>query len=268
MSLEPAGSGELFREGEHVLLIQEEGQHLRQLSAGGHYHFHEGTVAFDDIIGEPEGTRVETSTGKTLTVVRPTAVEWIRQGGEPTQTVRPRDQAMLVTYLDLRPGLTVAEAGAGAGMLTITLLRHVGESGRVISVEKRSDHAEAARQQVTDVYGEEPDRWDLQVGDAANCLGDLTVDRLVLDLPDPWSVLEAARGSLKPGGLLGAYLPTVGQISQLRAALDGPGWEHRETFETLKRRWHVTEASVRPEHRMLGHTGFLTIARYFPAPRS
>lgn len=264
MSLEPVGSGEPFREGEHVLLIGEGGQHLRQLSAGGHYHFHEGTVAFDDIIGEPEGTRVETSTGTPLAVVRPTVVDWIRQGGEPTQTIRPRDQAMLVTYLDLQPGLTVAEAGAGAGMLTITLLRHVGESGRVISVEKRSDHAGAARKQVRDVYGEEPDRWDLQVGDAADCLGNFTVDRLVLDLPEPWAVLEAARESLQPGGLLGAYLPTVGQVSQLRSALDEPGWEHRETFEALKRRWHVTKASVRPEHRMLGHTGFLTVARCFP----
>ena len=249
--------------GEQVLLIdQRDRTYLVMLEAGAVYHTHAGTLAHDDLIDRPEGTRVTTSRGMVLTAFRPRFADYVLKMPRGAQVVYPKDLGPIVVYADVFPGARVLEAGTGSGALTIALCRAVGEEGRVVSYDVRREHRDRAITNVEGFFGKLPDRLDLREGDVAEAgAGPDRFDRLVLDVPEPWSPLEAVRPALEPGAVLCAYLPTTGQVQQLVLALPAAGFVHLETFEVLKRSWHVTERSVRPDHRMVGHTGFLTVAR-------
>jgi tRNA (adenine57-N1/adenine58-N1)-methyltransferase catalytic subunit len=252
-----------FEPGEKVLLIdQRDRTYLVSLEAGAVYHTHAGTLAHDDLIDRPEGTRVTTSRGMVLTAFRPRFADYVLKMPRGAQVVYPKDLGPIVVYADVFPGARVLEAGTGSGALTIALCRAVGDEGRVVSYELRPEHRERAIANVEGFFGKLPDRLELRAGDVADAgAGQDRFDRLVLDVPEPWAPLEAVRPALEPGAVFCAYLPTTGQVQQLVLALPEAGFVHLETFEVLKRSWHVTERSVRPDHRMIGHTGFLTVAR-------
>jgi tRNA (adenine57-N1/adenine58-N1)-methyltransferase catalytic subunit len=249
--------------GEHVLLIdQRDRTYLVKLEAGGTYHTHSGTLVHDALIGHPEGTRVETSKGMVLVAFRPRFADFVLKMPRGAQVVYPKDLGPILTYADIHPGAEVIEAGTGSGALTIALCRAVGDEGRVVSYELRPEHRDRAVENIEAFFGKLPVNLELRDGD----LSDVATrgerfDRAVLDMAEPWVPLEALHQVLEPGGIVCAYLPTTIQILQLVVALEATGFMHVETFETLKRGWHVTERSVRPEHRMQGHTGFLTVAR-------
>lgn len=252
-----------FEPGEKVLLIdQRDRTYLFSLQAGAVYHTHAGTLGHDDLIGKPEGSRVETSRGMVLYAFRPRFADYVLKMPRGAQVVYPKDLGPIVVYADVFPGARVLEAGTGSGALTIALCRTVGEQGRVVSYELRPEHRERARANVESFFGKIPDRLDLREGDVAEAGAlDERFDRVVLDVPEPWASLAGVRPALEPGAVLCAYLPTTIQIHQLVLALPEAGLLHIETFEVLKRSWHVTPRSVRPDHRMVGHTGFLTLAR-------
>ena len=252
-----------FEPGERVLLIdQRDRTYLFDLEAGAVYHTHAGTLAHDDVIDRPEGARVTTSRGMVLTAFRPRFADYVLKMPRGAQVVYPKDLGPIVVYADVYPGARVLEAGTGSGALTIALCRAVGQDGRVVSYEVRSDHRERALANVEGFFGKVPDRLELREGDVAEAgTGPERFDRVILDLPEPWTPLADLRPVLEPGAVLCAYLPTTVQVQQLVVALPEAGFVHLETFETLKRSWHVTERSVRPDHRMVGHTGFLTLAR-------
>jgi tRNA (adenine57-N1/adenine58-N1)-methyltransferase len=169
---------------------------------------------------------------------------------------------MIVSLADICPGAVVAEAGAGSGALTCALLRAVGPGGRVVSFELRDDHAAIAERNVVERFGGRPANWTLVHGDVLDGLGGQPCDRIVLDLAEPWGVLSAAVTALRPGGIILAYTPTVTQVMRLRETLDAdPRWGLADTVETLVRGWHVDRLAVRPNHRMVAHTAFLTSAR-------
>ena len=249
--------------GERALLIdQRDRTYLLRLQEGSTYHTHSGTLAHDDLIGKPEGTRVETSKGMVLVVFRPRAADFVLKMPRGAQVVYPKDIGPILTSADIHPGARVVEAGTGSGSLTIALCRAVGESGRVVSYELRPEHRDKAVENIESFFGSIPRNLELREGD----LADVTAtgerfDRAVLDMPEPWGALVSLRQVLEPGAVLCAFLPTTIQIQQLVTVLPSHGFMHIETFETLKRGWHVSERSVRPEHRMQAHTGFLTIAR-------
>ena len=255
--------------GDKVMLIdRKQRRFFIDLVAGKDFHFHAGAVRHDDLIGRPEGSTVRSTKGQTLLAVRPTSADWTVKAPRGAQVVYPKDQAMIVGLADIAPGVTVVEAGAGSGALTCALLRAVGERGRVISYELRDDHADVAQRNVTDRMGGHPPNWELRRGDVVAGLlegsdeGPVRADRIVLDLVDPSAVLDSAAGALHPGGLLIAYTPTVPQVMRLRSASDTDGrWGMPSTVETLVRGWNVDGLSVRPDHRMVAHTAFLTILR-------
>jgi tRNA (adenine57-N1/adenine58-N1)-methyltransferase len=252
-----------FQAGEKVLLIdQRDRTYLFSLQAGATYHTHAGTLAHDDLIGRREGTRVTTARGMVLSAFRPRFADFVLKMPRGAQVVYPKDLGPIVVYADVYPGARVLEAGTGSGALTIALCRAVGEEGRVVSYELRAEHLAQAHANVESFFGKIPDRLEMREGDVgeAGSRGE-RFDRVVLDLPEPWGPLGAVRAALEPGAVLCAYLPTTGQVQQLVLALPPAGFIHIETFEVLKRGWHVTERSVRPDHRMIGHTGFLTLAR-------
>jgi tRNA (adenine57-N1/adenine58-N1)-methyltransferase len=257
------GHPDPFAPGDKVLLLdRKQRRYLVTLKPGAEFHFHGGAVAHDDVLGRPEGSWVRSAKGSRLLAVRPTAADWTLKAPRGAQVVYPKDQAMIVGLGDIAPGATVVEAGAGSGALTCALLRAVGSQGRVVSFELRPDHAKIAECNVAERFGGPPPNWELRVGDVAEGLAGQPCDRVVLDLLEPWAVLEAAAAGLHPGGILIAYTPTVPQVMRLREALAADArWGLAHTSESLVRDWHVDGLAVRPGHRMVAHTAFLTTAR-------
>lgn len=260
------GDEALLASGETVLLIDRKGRrYLVTLAAGGEFHFHSGAIAHDDMLGRPEGVRVRSTKGSHVRVYRPTAGDWTVKSPRGAQVVYPKDQALIIGLADIGPGMTVVEAGAGSGALTCTLLRAVGDRGQVISFEIRDDHADVAERNVARRFGGMPANWSLRRADVVAGLADVRCHRIVLDLLEPWEVGKASASALFPGGILCAYTPTVPQVMELYEALTDDGrWGRTETVEALIRPWHVAGLAVRPNHRMVAHTAFLTTTHRLP----
>jgi len=251
-----------LRAGDSVLFIDRKSRrYLRTLRAGAKISVHDGTVASDSLIGRPDGSRITSSVNEIFLVLRPSYAELVLHLPREAQVIYPKDAAAILVWGDVFPGATVVEAGVGPGALTIALLRAVGDEARVVSYEGREEHSEAARRNVARFFGEAPN-WTVKLADVYAAIDEPDVDRIVLDVPEPWRALEAGARSLVPGGILVGYVPTVLQVKSFVDALHAhPGFGAISTFETLQRFWYVREMSIRPEHRMVAHTGFLTVAR-------
>ena len=252
-----------FAKGDHCLLTDGKGRRfLLTLDPGATFHFHNGTVEHDRIIGLPDGSVVQSSLGGRLTAVRPRLADYILNMKRGAQVVYPKDIGPILIWGDIAPGLTVLEAGTGSGALTMALTRAVGPDGRVVSVERREDHAAHARRALDEFFGGLPANLDLRVGEVADHIEEVRPDRIVLDLPEPFGVVDAAAAHLPSGALWVSYVPTVPQVQQTSEALRQAGcFADLSSFEVLHREWNVDGRSVRPDHRMVGHTGFLTTAR-------
>jgi len=253
--------------GERVLLIDaRDRRYLVTLGSGKQFHSHMGSVSHDDLIGRPEGLRIRSSGGSALTVFRPTLADYQLKMKRGAQVVYPKDVGLILVFADIFPGATVVEAGSGSGALTLALARAAGEAGRVISYEIRPDHHERAVENVEAWYeglGGKPENVELRVGDVFEGIPERGVDRMVLDLPEPWNAIRAAGEALAPGAILCCYLPTIPQVTQTVEAMRAGGFGMVSTFESLLRTWNVDGQSVRPDHRMVAHTGFLITARKF-----
>lgn len=262
------GHPDPLESGDKVVLLDRKGRrYLLTLQEGGAFHYHAGVIAHDDLVGLPEGSSVRSSKGATVQVFRPTAAEWTVKAPRGAQIVYPKDQALIVMLGDIGPGATVVEAGAGSGSLTVALLRAVGPSGSVTSFEVRDEHADIAERNVVERFGGHPPNWLLHREDVREGLTAITCERLVLDLLEPWEVLKHAASALYPGGIVCAYTPTVPQVMRLHDAFGADGrWGLAHTVEALVRPWHVDGLAVRPDHRMVAHTAFLTTARRLPGP--
>jgi tRNA (adenine57-N1/adenine58-N1)-methyltransferase len=246
--------------GERVLLVDpKERRYLLTLVAGATFHTHAGVLAHDDIIGCGEGAAVASSTDRTFVVVRPTLGDVVLKMPRGAQVIYPKDLGAILIAADISPGLRVLEAGVGSGALSMTVLR-AGAS--VVGYELREDFADRARGNVTAVLGEDAP-YRLEIRDVRDGIDETDLDRVLLDMPEPHHVVAAAARALRPGGILLAYLPTINQTALLRQALEDAEipFGLAETQEIMRRTWHVEARSVRPDHRMVGHTGFLTTAR-------
>ncbi|HEY7485921.1 MAG TPA: tRNA (adenine-N1)-methyltransferase [Streptosporangiaceae bacterium] len=252
-----------FRAGEQVQLTDPKGRvNTITLQPGKLFHSHKGAIPHDEIIGRPEGIVLRTSGGTDYLAFRPLLADYALRMPRGAAVVYPKDAAQIVTMADVFPGARVVEAGAGSGALTCWLLRAVGEDGLVSSYERRPDFAEVARANVERFYGGPHPAWRLTVGDLAETLSDADVDRVVLDMLAPWECLDAVGKALVPGGLACVYVATTTQLSKIVEALREHGtFAEPYAFETLVRSWHVEGLAVRPDHRMVGHTGFVVTAR-------
>ncbi len=254
----PSGDRSILRAGDRILLVDaKERRYLITLRAGANFHTHAGIVDHDDLIGGREGATILGSTGRRFLAVRPTLSDAVLKMPRGAQVIYPKDLGAILIEADIAPGVRVLEAGVGSGALSMALLRAGAE---VVGYELREDFAERARSNVA-AMGAGSDRYRVEIRDVYQGVEEEGLDRILLDLPEPWRVLPHAGGALRPGGILCAYLPTINQTSQLRAALDQSGFGLASTLEVLHRTWHVETRSVRPDHRMVGHTGFLTTAR-------
>lgn len=247
--------------GEHVLLVdRKRRRHMIRLAEGGEFHTHAGVLDHGLMIGQPEGITVRTTRGAALLVIRPTLSEFVLEMPRGAQVIYPKDLGPILMLADIFPGARILESGVGSGALTMTLLRAIGPTGHITGYEIREDFADRARRNVEAFLGADVP-LDVQVRDVYEGIDVPDIDRVILDLPEPWQVVGHAETALAPGGIFLSYLPTILQVSTLRERLAESAFGMAETIEVLHRGWNVDGMSVRPDHRMVAHTGFLTVAR-------
>lgn len=237
--------------------------HTFPLQAGQTFFTHRGGLPHDDIIGRSEGIVVTSTGGTPYLVLRPMYRDYVLSMKRGATIIYPKDTAAILSLADVFPGARVVEAGAGSGALTIALLQAVGEHGEVLSYEVREDHAAIARTNVERWLGGDLPNWRLTVAPVeAQLAQEQGVDAVVLDLLAPWECVAPAAAALVPGGLLVGYVATTTQLSRFVETIrEHDGFTEPQASEHLVRTWHLEGLAVRPDHRMIGHTGFLVAAR-------
>lgn len=256
-----------FRVGDRVQLTGPKGRlHTITLREGGELHTHHGVLRHEELVGLPDGSVVANSGGHEYLALRPLLRDFVMSMPRGAAIVYPKDAAQILAEADIFPGATVVEAGVGSGALSLWLLRAIGAAGRLVSFERREDFAAVARANVETFVGEVPANWDVVVGDLAEELADAvaaaSVDRVVLDMLAPWECIDAVADALTPGGVVVCYVATATQLSRVAEYIRGTGlFTEPDANETMVRGWHVEGLAVRPDHRMVAHTGFLVWAR-------
>lgn len=254
-------------EGDRVQLTDGKGRmHTITLSAGKEFHTHRGRLLHDDLISAPDGTVVTNTAGMAYLALRPLLADYVMSMPRGAAVIYPKDSGQIVMMADIFPGATVVEAGVGSGALSMSLLRAVGDGGRLISFERREDFADIARGNVRAFFGVDHPAWSVVVGDLVDALPGVVepgcVDRVVLDMLAPWECLDVVADALVPGGVLICYVATATQLSRVAEALrEHGGYTEPSAWESMVRGWHLEGLAVRPEHRMHGHTGFLITSR-------
>ncbi|MGA1143796.1 MAG: tRNA (adenine-N1)-methyltransferase [Ilumatobacteraceae bacterium] len=250
----------MFAYGEKVLLIDaKKRRYLFTLKTDGEFHTHSGFLSHSEVVGSQEGSVLRSTKGAEFIVLRPTLEDFVIQMPRGAQVIYPKDLAPICMMADIYPGAKVFESGLGSGALSMTMLRY----GAIIyGYEIREDFANRAQTNVREFLGADSlSRYRVSVKDVYAGIDEVGFDRMVLDLPEPWQVVPHAEKSLRRGAILVAYSPSITQAVKTRETL-GEGWLDHRTLEVLHRTWHIEGTSVRPDHRMVAHTGFLTSARF------
>ena len=258
----------MFKFGDRVQLSDAKGnKHTIVLTEDKEFHTHRGAILHNELVGMPEGSMVSSTNGTIYMALKPLLLDHILAMPRGAAVIYPRDSAQIIVEADIFPGATVVEAGVGSGGLSSYLLRAIGPQGRLFSFERREDFAATAKKNVAAFLEAEPTNWEVAVGDLQDLVPARTdlhgqVDRVVLDMLAPWECVETAKLLLKPGGVLCVYVATTTQLSRIAETLRiHQSWTESRAWEMLLRGWHLEGLSVRPEHRMVGHTGFLLTTR-------
>ncbi|MEV4667315.1 tRNA (adenine-N1)-methyltransferase [Microbacterium sp. LWO12-1.2] len=256
-----------FREGDRVQLTGPKGRlHTVTLREDGELHTHQGVLRHRDLIGLPDGSVLANSSGHEYLALRPLLRDFAMSMPRGAAIIYPKDAAQIVMQADIFPGATVVEAGVGSGALSLSLLRAIGSDGKLISFERREDFADVARGNVETFFGGTPETWSVVVGDLLEALPIQaepgSVDRVVLDMLAPWECIDVVADALTPGGVVLCYVATATQLSRVAEYIRATGlFTEPDASETMVRGWHVEGLAVRPDHRMVAHTGFLITAR-------
>lgn len=250
-----------FDYGDKVLVLDnKQRRYLITLAEGAEFHTHTGLIPHADVVGKPEGITIKSTRGASYILMRPTLEDFVLEMPRGAQVIYPKDLAPICMLADIGPGVRVLESGVGSGALSMTMLRYGAE---IVGYEIRDDFLNRARANVKSFLGEGVlDRYDLHLRDCYQGIDERDLDRVVLDLPEPWQVVPHAMEALRPGGILVAYTPSITQAAQTRDAMANKAWSGTRTLEVLHRGWHIEGQAVRPDHRMVAHTGFLTVGRF------
>lgn len=255
-----------FSYGDRVQLTDAKRRHYTViLKEGGQFHSHKGIINHDDIVGMDEGSVIESTLSSSFLLFRHLMVDHVLSMPRGAAVIYPKDAAQILVEGDIFMGARVLEAGAGSGALSMSLLRAVGPEGHVYSYEIRDDHLEYAVDNVEEYFGARPEWWSPRLGD----LGDVTaedlggpVDRIILDMLEPWENLETVRDLLIPGGVFMTYVATVPQLMKVMEGIrELQCFTEPKAWESLVREWKVEGLATRPEHRMNAHTAFLIWTR-------
>ncbi len=252
-----------FKYGDRVQLTDAKGKlYSITLTKGAEWHTHKGMLKHDELVGLPEGSIVATNGELKFQAFRPLLADYVLSMPRGATIIYPKDAAMILGVADIGPNMRVLEAGVGSGALSIAILRAIGSDGYLHSVEIRDDFAKISEDNVTNYFVGKPKNWQLTVSALQDQKFDADYDRVVLDMLSPWECVETASAALVPGGVLLAYVATTTQLSKIAEAIKDCGnFTEPESSETIVRGWHHEGLAVRPQHRMIGHTGFLVFAR-------
>jgi len=252
-----------FLYGDRVQLTDAKGKlYSITLKPGAEWHTHKGMLKHDDLVGLPEGSIVQTNGELKFQAFRPLLADYVLSMPRGATIVYPKDAAMILGVADIKPDVRVLEAGVGSGALSISIIRAIGGNGFLHSVEIREDFAQISEENVTNYFGARPENWQLTVGALQEQSFEKDYDRVILDMLSPWDCISTASKALVPGGVLLAYVATTTQLSKMSDAIKESGdFTEPESSETIVRGWHHEGLAVRPQHRMIGHTGFLIFAR-------
>ena len=252
-----------FAAGDRIQLTDPKGKlYSFTITPGKEWHTHKGWIVHDELIGLPEGSVVSTTAGLKFTAFIPLLSDYVLSMPRGATIVYPKDAAMIIGVADVYPGAHVLEAGVGSGALSLSILRAVGMEGTLDSFERREDFAEIARSNVANYFGSLPKQWSLTVGSVQDFASQKVYDRVILDMLAPWECVEMSARVLRPGGVFLAYVATTTQLSATAEALKNDGhFTEPESSETIVRGWHHEGLAVRPQQRMIGHTGFLIQSR-------
>ena len=253
----------LFDLGDRIQLTDPKGKlYSFTITADKEWHTHKGWIVHNDLIGMPEGSVVSTSAGLKFTAFKPLLADYVLSMPRGATIIYPKDAALIIGFADIHPGARVLEAGVGSGALTLSLLRAVGADGHVHSVERREEFAENATSNVANYFSGVPKNWTLTLGSLQEQVFVAPFDRIILDMLAPWECVSLASHVLRPGGVLLAYVATTTQLSTMAEAIKSDGnFTEPESSESLIRGWHHEGLAVRPQHRMIAHTGFLIQTR-------
>ena len=246
--------------GDKVLLLDnKQRRYLITLAEGAEFHTHAGLIPHAEFVGKAEGVILKSTRGAAYTALRPTLEDFVLEMPRGAQVIYPKDLGPICMLADIGPGVRVLESGVGSGALSMTMLRY---GAHIVGYELREDFLNRARANVRSFLGEDAlERYDLHLRDCYDGIDERDIDRVVLDLPEPWRVVPHAMEALRPGGILIAYTPSITQAAQTREAMASKAWNGTRTLEVLHRGWYIEGQAVRPDHRMVAHTGFLTVGR-------
>ena len=247
--------------GDKVLLLDnKQRRYLITLTEGAEFHTHAGLIPHAEFVGKAEGVVLKSTKGASYSALRPTLEDFVLEMPRGAQVIYPKDLGPICMLADIGPGVRVLESGVGSGALSMTMLRYGAE---IVGYELREDFLNRARTNVRSFLGEEAlGRYELHLRDCYDGIDERDLDRVVLDLPEPWQVVPHAVHALRPGGILIAYTPSITQAAQTREVMANKAWNSTRTLEVLHRGWHIEGQAVRPDHRMVAHTGFLTVGRF------
>ncbi|MDF1563563.1 MAG: SAM-dependent methyltransferase [Deltaproteobacteria bacterium] len=257
-----------FQAGDAVIFVDQKARrYFTVLKEGGRKDIRGQVFQHDDIIGQPGGISLDSDKGKPFTIVRATLPDYVVQMPRYATVIYPKDLATILLWGDIGPGLKCLEAGLGSAGLALALLRAIGSEGHLTSYDVRTEAINRGKKNVEAFFGAQPENHTIKVADVYAGIDETELDRIILDVPEPWQVVPHAARALKPGGIFVAYSPTVLQVDRTGEALRRErAFTDLQTTETLMRPWFVSRASVRPELQMIGHTGFLTFARCIVPP--
>jgi len=251
-----------LKAGDNIILLDRKNrEYYFKLSPGKTIDLRGGKIFHDDIIGKEEGSKITSSIGENFFVFRPTLSQFILNMPRKGQIIYPKDIGIILIWADVFPGAKVVEGGIGFAALNMALLRAVGQEGKVISYEVREDFAEQARKNIRTFMGE-VSNLEIKIKDIYQGIEEKEVDRVIVDVPEPWKIVPHVVKALKKGGIFLSYLPTIIQVKRLVEEMrNSKAFAEIQTIETLVRSWNVEGMSVRPVHRMVAHTGFITVGR-------
>lgn len=252
-----------FAYGDRIQLTDPKGKmYSLTITEGKEWHTHKGWIVHDELVGIPEGSVISTTAGLKFTAFKPLLGDYVLSMPRGATIVYPKDAAFILGFADIYPGARVLEAGVGSGALSISLIRAVGADGLVHSVERREEFAQIAKENVADYFGQIPSNWRCELGSVQDQVFSDQFDRVILDMLAPWECVDMAAQVLRPGGVFLAYVATTTQLSATAEALKTDGrFTEPESNESMIRGWHHEGLAVRPQQRMIAHTGFLIISR-------
>ncbi|MDR2161670.1 MAG: tRNA (adenine-N1)-methyltransferase [Desulfovibrio sp.] len=246
--------GQLF-----ILLSPRGRRSLRRLTPGQDIHGADGVIPAARLAETGFGSEVRTLQGAPFRILRPTLYDLVRGVKRLTQVLYPKDIGYICVRLGVGNGTRIIEAGSGSGSLTLALSWLSGERGHVYTYE--------CRQEFYDLCGRNL-AWAGVGGNVTRHLRDIgegflqrDADALFLDVRTPWDYLGQATAALRRGAPLACLLPTVEQVSRLLEALETSSFDDIEVEEILVRGWKPVAGRLRPQDRMVAHTGFLVFAR-------